>query len=126
MQSISSNIKPIQDARLTYPSILILSKQHFEKLLVVATYHKLRESPINNGENSIVPKMAKSRLMIFMGFNEHNRPVHIRQIFKSTLILLSRFISQNHQTKFEFCATFSIVVYGLNWFWFEFELVLYI
>ena len=119
MQSISSNIKPIQDARLTYPSILILSKQHFEKLLAVATYHKLKESPINKGENSIVPKMTKSRLMIFMGY----RPVHIRQIFKSTLILLSRFISQNHPTKFEFCATVSIVVYGLNWFWFVFNLV---
>ena len=95
MQSISSNIKPIQDARLTYPSILILSKQRFEKLLAVATYHKLRESSINNRENSIVPKMTKSRFRTFMGFNEQHRPVNVRADYKK----YSDFVEQIHITK---------------------------
>ena len=45
--------------------------------------------------------------------------------FKCTLNLLSRFILLNCPIEFEFSATFLTVVYGLNWFWFVFNLVWY-
>ena len=45
---------------------------------------------------------------------------------KVPLVLLCRIISVECPTNFEFGATFSIVVYALNLFWFEFDLVLYI
>ena len=45
---------------------------------------------------------------------------------KGPFILLCQMISVKCPTYFEFGATFSIVVYGLYWFWFEYDLVLYI
>ena len=35
-------------------------------------------------------------------------------------------ISVEYQTKFEFAANFSIMVYSLNWFWFVLDLVWYL
>ena len=42
---------------------------------------------------------------------------------KGPFILLCRIISVECPTNFEFGATFSILVYALNWFWFVFDLV---
>ena len=42
------------------------------------------------------------------------------RVFKGPFILLCR-ISVKCPTNFEFGATFSIVVYALNWFWFIFD-----
>ena len=42
---------------------------------------------------------------------------------KGPFILLCQIISVECPTNFEFGATFSIVVYALNWFWFVFDLV---
>ena len=42
---------------------------------------------------------------------------------KGLFILLCRFISLNRPKKFEFGATFAIVDYTLNWFWFVFTWV---
>ena len=44
-------------------------------------------------------------------------------ISKGPLILLCQIISVKCPTNFEFGATFCIVVYALNWFWFVFDLV---
>ena len=49
-----------------------------------------------------------------------NRKTHTG---KDPLILLCQIISVECPTNFEFGATFSIVVYALNWFWFVFDLV---
>ena len=47
-------------------------------------------------------------------------------VCKGLLILLCQMILVECPTSFEFGATFSIVVYALNWFWFEFDLALYV
>ena len=49
-------------------------------------------------------------------------------IFKRSFnfALLNNFSRMPGPTNFEFGATFSIVVYALNLFWFEFDLVIYI
>ena len=45
---------------------------------------------------------------------------------KGTLILLCRIISVECPTNFEFGATFSTVVYALNWFRFLLDLICYV
>ena len=84
--------------------------------------HFFRKTPMYKYLKGIVSidmisDIENLELCNFLVFNESKRDS------KGAFILLCQMISVECPINFEFDATFSIVIYALNWFWFVFDLV---